>query len=59
MEDTGTVICPYCFEAVEVFIDPETVGELVQDCDVCCHPWRLVVARTEEGSLSLHADRAQ
>lgn len=59
MSDTGTVICPYCFEVVEVYVDPETVGELVQDCDVCCNPWRLLVARSAQGELSLQAERAQ
>lgn len=59
MSDTGTVICPYCLEVVEVYVDPETVGELVQDCDVCCNPWRLLVARSARGELSLRAERAQ
>ncbi|MEM7135938.1 MAG: CPXCG motif-containing cysteine-rich protein [Myxococcota bacterium] len=59
MADTATVVCPYCFESLEVYVDPETSGELVEDCEVCCRPWRLVVARTEDGELRVFADRAQ
>ena len=53
------VICPYCFEVVEVYVDPETQGELIRDCDVCCRPWQLSVARSAEGDLRVRADRAQ
>ncbi|MDH3727130.1 MAG: CPXCG motif-containing cysteine-rich protein [Myxococcales bacterium] len=59
MDDTCEVICPYCFEVVEIYVDPETRGELVQDCDVCCRPWALYVARTEDGELAIQAVRAQ
>ncbi len=59
MDDTSEVICPYCFERVEIYVDPETRGELVQDCDVCCRPLALFIARTEDGELSIRAVRAQ
>jgi hypothetical protein len=59
MDDTAQVQCPYCFENVDVYIDPETQGELVQDCDVCCRPWVLHVSRGGDGSLVVHASRAQ
>ena len=59
MDDTTTVVCPYCFEPVEVYVDPDTVGELVRDCDVCCRPWSLRVSRDFDGALFVHADRAQ
>jgi hypothetical protein len=35
------VTCPYCGEAVEIFIEDDVSGTLVQDCEVCCNPWRL------------------
>lgn len=37
------VQCPYCFEWVEVWLDPTDLGELVMDCEVCCRPWVLEV----------------
>ena len=58
-DDTTTVVCPYCFESVEVYIDPETSGELVHDCDVCCRPWTLRVSRDVDGTLFVDAERAQ
>ena len=47
MEDVVTVQCPYCGEVVEIDLDPETEGTLVQDCEVCCNPWRVRVYRSE------------
>jgi len=59
MEDTVQISCPYCFECVEVYIDPQSEGELIRDCDVCCRPWLLQVARGVDGSLSVGVSRAQ
>ncbi len=59
MNDTTTVVCPYCFEQVDVYIDPESEGELIRDCDVCCRPWALRVSRDSNGALYVHAARAQ
>ena len=59
MQDTADVTCPYCLEQVEVFIDPDTVGDVVIDCDVCCRPWAIRVARDTEGDLDLQVSRAQ
>lgn len=53
------VQCPYCFELVDLELDPETRGELIHDCDVCCRPWRVWVQWDEEGNPSLIVDRAQ
>lgn len=52
------VICPYCFETVELWVEPEEQGEMVQDCDVCCRPWRVVVRRSG-GRIEVAIDRAQ
>ena len=46
MSDTQFVItCPYCGEEVEIYIERDTRGDLVQDCEVCCNPWQLHVVR--------------
>lgn len=37
------VICPYCGETVRLLLETDVAGELVQDCEVCCHPWRVRV----------------
>ena len=56
---TVVVTCPYCFERLGGDIDPETQGELVRDCDVCCRPWTLRVSRTRTGALEVQVLRAQ
>lgn len=43
--------CPYCGEEVEVDID-ESGGSrqtYVEDCPVCCNPWRVEVTRDRDG----------
>jgi hypothetical protein len=43
LSDQFFVICPYCGEEVEIYLEPDVGGTLVQDCEVCCNPWRLRV----------------
>ena len=59
MDDTADIICPYCLQQVEIYVDPETIGQLVHDCDVCCRPLAIEVSRGEEGELFVLATRAQ
>ncbi|NVB39061.1 CPXCG motif-containing cysteine-rich protein [Pseudenhygromyxa sp. WMMC2535] len=58
MEDSAEVRCPWCGELQELWIDPQSAGEMIQDCDVCCRPWRVVVSRDERGQLQVWVDRA-
>ena len=48
MEETFVVSCPYCGEDVEIFVEADVTGTLVQDCEVCCNPWLLRVT-VEDG----------
>jgi len=59
MDDTALLTCPYCFENVEVYVDPQSEGELIRDCDVCCRPWSLQVSRGVDRELFVRASRAQ
>jgi hypothetical protein len=45
MESEFLVTCPYCGEEVEIYLEPDVRGTLVQDCDVCCNPWLVRVLR--------------
>ena len=56
---TADATRPSSLEQLEVDIDPETQGELVRDCDVCCRPWTLRVSRTRTGALEVQVLRAQ
>jgi hypothetical protein len=57
--DVAKVRCPYCFEKVELFVDPDTHGSYVEDCAVCCHPWTVVVERDGAGGGLVEVIRAQ
>ena len=57
VEDFFLVTCPYCGEEIEIYVEPDTTGTLVQDCEVCCNPWRVVVA-DDGDTRSVHVGRA-
>ena len=59
MNDLSMVICPYCYQGVELYVDPETSGNYVEDCAICCRPWRVKVSRDEEQGLSVQVARDQ
>ena len=44
-DDQFVVTCPYCGEEVEVYVEPDMRGTFIQDCEVCCNPWRIRVLR--------------
>jgi hypothetical protein len=44
MDDRYVVMCPYCGEQVEIYLEPDVNGSFVQDCEVCCNPWRVHVS---------------
>lgn len=57
---SATVWCPYCGEPTEVAIDPGggEAQEYVEDCAVCCRPWRVTVAYGADGAASVRAETA-
>jgi hypothetical protein len=46
--DTFLVECPYCGEEVEVYLEPDIRGSLIQDCEVCCNPWLIRVTSDDD-----------
>lgn len=49
MEDEFSVHCPYCGEHTTIYVEPDVRGTFVQDCEVCCNPWRVRVMGHGEG----------
>lgn len=51
VEVEATVVCPYCGESVEIGLDPGSgnAQDYVEDCQVCCQPWRVTVLYDEKG----------
>jgi hypothetical protein len=57
MDDQFLVTCPYCGEEVEIYVEPDVRGSFVQDCEVCCNPWRVRVS-TADGERDVYLTRA-
>jgi hypothetical protein len=54
MSDEFVVTCPYCGESVEIYLEADVKGSFVQDCEVCCNPWRVRVSgRGETRSVEI------
>jgi hypothetical protein len=53
VDDEYEVTCPYCGETIAIYVEPDVRGSFVQDCEVCCNPWRVRV--TGRGS-NRHVD---
>lgn len=54
--DTDAVVsCPYCGEAVVIALDPGggDSQDYVEDCQVCCQPWRVSVHYGADGSADV------
>lgn len=57
MDDYFVVTCPYCGEDVEIYLEPDVTGSFVQDCEVCCNPWRVrIVGRGEDRQVDIGRD---
>jgi hypothetical protein len=56
-ETGATVRCPYCGEINEIAVDPGSGSEqeYVEDCQVCCRPWRVLVQYLHDGSVEVSA----
>ena len=57
-DDLVQVQCPYCGEWQEIVLDPESYGEMTQDCEVCCEPWAMTVRKGPDGRPSVTLRRA-
>jgi len=54
--DTETrVICPYCGEPTEISLDPGSGDnqDYIEDCEVCCRPWRVSVSYDLRGHATV------
>jgi len=48
VDDRFAVTCPYCGEELEIYVEPDVRGSFVQDCEVCCNPWRVRVSGSRD-----------
>jgi hypothetical protein len=56
-DTTGQVVCPYCGQTNTVSLDPGSgdAQEYVEDCEVCCRPWRVLVHYRDDGTAEVTA----
>ena len=61
LDAEAEVACPYCGEKVVIALDPGggTTQEYVEDCQVCCQPWRVRLSYDETGAAEVFVEEAQ
>jgi transposase-like protein len=54
----ATVTCPHCGEVNVISLDPGSGAsqEYVEDCQVCCRPWRVTVRYAADGEAGVVAE---
>jgi hypothetical protein len=57
-ETSAQVSCPYCGEISDITLDPGsgTDQDYVEDCQVCCQPWRVRVRYHTAGDAEVSVE---
>ena len=57
-ETSAEVCCPYCGEISDIALDPGSGAdqEYVEDCQVCCQPWRVRVRYDGAGDVQVSVE---
>jgi hypothetical protein len=58
VSELAEIQCPFCGELLELTIEEDLRGRLVQDCEVCCNPIQLDIRRDEWGDPEVRVERA-
>ena len=61
LDTEAEVAYPYCGERIVIGLDPGggTRQEYVEDCQVCCRPWRVRLRYDETGAAEVSVEEAQ
>ncbi|WP_331774735.1 CPXCG motif-containing cysteine-rich protein [Sulfurospirillum sp. 1612] len=56
MMEEKIITCPYCWESIHVYLEPD-IGEekicIIEDCSVCCRPIELIYG-IKNGNIKLY-----
>jgi hypothetical protein len=54
----ATVFCPWCAAPVSIALDPGSGSsqDYVEDCEVCCRPWRVSVRYDASGAADVSVE---
>lgn len=57
-DSAAEVVCPYCGEGVQISLDPGggPDQDYIEDCPICCRPWRVHVHYDEDGLANVSLD---
>ena len=56
MLEEAVVQCPYCWEPLDILLNPDDEGcSYIEDCQVCCRPIEMRVSRGENDELTVQA----
>lgn len=57
MLEAATIQCPYCWETLEISVDPSVREQsYVEDCQVCCQPIVISIRFDEGDELHVSAE---
>lgn len=57
MLEPARIQCPYCWESLDISVDPSVPQQdYVEDCQVCCQPILIHAQFEEDGELSVSAE---
>lgn len=58
LDTEADVICPHCGETTSIVLDPASgrAQEYVEDCQVCCRPWRVRLWYDATGAADVQLD---
>jgi hypothetical protein len=56
-DELVSVQCPCCGAWQALVLDPDSSGEMVQDCEICCEPWQMSVFRSRSGAVTIRLER--
>ena len=61
LDTEAEVACPWCGEKVVIGLDPGggMTQEYVEDCQVCCRPWRVRLKYDETGAAEVWVEETQ
>lgn len=50
--------CPHCGASVSLTLDPAggQVQEYVEDCEVCCRPWKVLIQYDGSGAADVQLE---
>ena len=58
LQTEAEVDCPFCGERTVIGLDPGggDTQEYVEDCQVCCRPWRVAVRYDDAGAATIRIE---